>query len=110
MGRAFSGLMQYCSFYEQKNIPDHGRHRCGGRARRRDLRAPGLYLAHQRNYSPVSDLVSNSNARYNAISFQVHRRGRKGLQFFGSFTWAKAIDYGPGNKHHRGPIRTLILD
>jgi hypothetical protein len=48
------------------------------------------------SYGPVSDLLSSSNASYNALSLEARRRGRKGLQFFGSFTWAKAIDYGQG--------------
>lgn len=45
-------------------------------------------------FGPVTDLVSNSNATYNALVVEGRRRGRGGLEFRGSWTWSKAIDYG----------------
>ncbi len=46
-------------------------------------------------FGPVTDLVSNANATYNALVVEARRRGRGGLEFRGSWTWSKAIDYGP---------------
>ncbi|WP_263366981.1 TonB-dependent receptor domain-containing protein [Edaphobacter bradus] len=46
------------------------------------------------NYGPVTDIVSNTNASYNALSLEARRRSRGGLDFRASWTWAKAIDYG----------------
>jgi len=46
------------------------------------------------NYGPVTDVVSNANASYNALVLEARRRTRKGLEFRVNWTWAKAIDYG----------------
>src|SRR5258708_4984970 len=46
------------------------------------------------NYGPVTDVVSNANASYNALELEARRRTRKGLEFRVNWTWAKAIDYG----------------
>ncbi len=46
------------------------------------------------NYGPVTDIVSNANATYNAMVLEARRRSRRGLEFRVSWTWAKAIDYG----------------
>ena len=48
-------------------------------------------------YGPVTDIVSNANGTYNALVVEATRRSRKGLEFRGSWTWAKAIDYGQSN-------------
>jgi hypothetical protein len=45
-------------------------------------------------YGPVTDIVSNGNASYNAVSVEARRRSRGGLDFRASWTWAKALDYG----------------
>jgi len=48
-------------------------------------------------YGPVTDIVSNANATYNAMVLQASRRGRRGTEFQVAWTWAKAIDYGESN-------------
>ena len=46
------------------------------------------------SYGPVTDVVSNVNASYNALVVEGRRRSRHGLEFRASWTWAKAIDFG----------------
>jgi hypothetical protein len=46
------------------------------------------------SYGPVTDIVSNANASYNALVMEARRRGRGGLEFRASWTWSKAIDFG----------------
>jgi hypothetical protein len=48
------------------------------------------------NFGPVTDIVSNADATYNAMVLEARRRLRGGLEFRVSWTWAKAIDYGQG--------------
>jgi hypothetical protein len=48
------------------------------------------------SFGPVTDIVSNANATYNAMVLEGRRRLHGGLEFRGSWTWAKAIDYGQG--------------
>jgi hypothetical protein len=48
------------------------------------------------SFGPVTDIVSNANATYNAMVIEGRRRLRSGFEFRGSWTWAKAIDYGQG--------------
>ncbi len=45
-------------------------------------------------YGPVTDIASNGNASYNALVLEARSRGRRGLEFHVSWTWAKSIDYG----------------
>ena len=57
-----------------------------------------LYTARlSTSYGPVTDIVSNANATYNAVVLEALHRSRGGLEFRGSWTWAKAIDYGPNS-------------
>jgi hypothetical protein len=46
------------------------------------------------SYGPVTDIVSNVNASYNALVVEARRRSRGGLEFRASSTWSKAIDFG----------------
>jgi hypothetical protein len=46
------------------------------------------------SYGPVSDIVSNANATYNALVLEARRRSRGGLEFRASWTWSKIIDFG----------------
>ncbi|HZY61383.1 MAG TPA: TonB-dependent receptor [Edaphobacter sp.] len=46
------------------------------------------------SFGPVTDIVSNANASYNALVLAARRRSRAGLEFRASWTWSKAIDYG----------------
>ncbi|WP_353070097.1 TonB-dependent receptor [Tunturibacter empetritectus] len=46
------------------------------------------------NFGPVTDIVSNADATYNALVLEARRRSRGGVEFRASWTWAKAIDYG----------------
>ena len=46
------------------------------------------------NYGPVTDIVSNGNASYNALVLEARSRGRRGLEFHANWTWSKAIDFG----------------
>jgi len=46
------------------------------------------------SYGPVTDIVSNVNASYNALVMEGRRRSRGGMEFRASWTWAKAIDFG----------------
>jgi hypothetical protein len=48
------------------------------------------------NFGPVTDIVSNADATYNALVIEARRRLHRGLEFRASWTWAKAIDYGQG--------------
>ncbi len=48
-------------------------------------------------YGPVTDVVSNANATYNALVLEARRRTRRGLEFNAAWTWAKALDYGQNN-------------
>ncbi len=45
-------------------------------------------------FGPVTDVVSNTNASYNAVVLEARRHARRGLEFRASWTWAKAIDFG----------------
>jgi hypothetical protein len=46
------------------------------------------------DYGPVTDVVSNADASYNALVIEARRRARRGLELRASWTWAKAIDDG----------------
>ncbi|WP_158792925.1 TonB-dependent receptor [Granulicella sp. L60] len=46
------------------------------------------------SFGTVTDIVSNDNATYNAMVVEARKRGRGGLEFRASWTWAKALDYG----------------
>jgi hypothetical protein len=46
------------------------------------------------SYGPVTDIVSNANASYNALVIEARRRSIGGLEFRTSWTWSKAIDFG----------------
>jgi hypothetical protein len=46
------------------------------------------------SYGPVTDIVSNANASYNALVVEGRRRSHGGLEFRASWTWAKALDFG----------------
>ena len=48
------------------------------------------------SFGPVTDIVSNADASYNAMVLEARRRLRGGLEFRASWTWAKVIDYGQG--------------
>ena len=48
------------------------------------------------SFGPVTDIVSNADATYNAMVLEARRRLRGGFEFRASWTWAKAIDYGQG--------------
>jgi hypothetical protein len=48
------------------------------------------------NFGPVTDIISNADATYNAMVLEARRRLRGGFEFRASWTWAKAIDYGQG--------------
>ena len=48
------------------------------------------------DFGPVTDIVSNADATYNAMVLEARRRLRGGLEFRTSWTWAKAIDDGQG--------------
>ncbi|MEO6909456.1 MAG: carboxypeptidase-like regulatory domain-containing protein, partial [Edaphobacter sp.] len=49
------------------------------------------------SYGPVTDVVSNANASYNALVIEARRRSVGGLEFRASWTWSKAIDFGPNS-------------
>jgi Carboxypeptidase regulatory-like domain/TonB dependent receptor len=46
------------------------------------------------NFGPVTDIVSNADATYNAVVLEARRRLNAGFEFRASWTWSKAIDYG----------------
>ncbi|HMH16355.1 MAG TPA: TonB-dependent receptor [Edaphobacter sp.] len=46
------------------------------------------------NFGPVTDVVSNADASYNALVIEARRRARRSLELRVSWTWAKAIDDG----------------
>jgi hypothetical protein len=46
------------------------------------------------SFGPVTDIVSNADATYNALVLEARRRLRGGFEFRTSWTWSKAIDYG----------------
>jgi hypothetical protein len=46
------------------------------------------------NFGPVTDIVSNADATYNALVLEARRRLHAGLEFRTSWTWSKAIDDG----------------
>jgi hypothetical protein len=48
------------------------------------------------SYGPVTDIVSDANASYNALVLEARRRSARGLEFRASWTWSKAIDFGEG--------------
>jgi hypothetical protein len=48
------------------------------------------------NFGPVTDIVSNADATYNAMVLEARRRLRGGFEFRTNWTWAKALDYGQG--------------
>ena len=48
------------------------------------------------NFGPITDIVSNADATYNAGVLEARRRGRGGFEFRASWTWSKALDYGQG--------------
>jgi hypothetical protein len=47
------------------------------------------------NYGPVTALVSNANATYHSGTVEVGWRGPSSLAMRGSYTFSRAIDYGP---------------
>ncbi|MGD0442919.1 MAG: TonB-dependent receptor [Edaphobacter sp.] len=48
------------------------------------------------SFGPVTDIVSNADATYNALVLEARRRLHRALEFRTSWTWSKAIDYGQG--------------
>jgi hypothetical protein len=46
------------------------------------------------DFGPVTAILSNANASYNAVVVEGRRRGRGGLQFRASWIWSKALDSG----------------
>jgi hypothetical protein len=55
-----------------------------------------LYTARRiSQYGPVTAMVSNANATYHAGSVEARWRGQHGLEARGSYTFSRAIDYGP---------------
>jgi hypothetical protein len=48
------------------------------------------------SFGPVTDIVSNADATYNALVIEGRRRLHRGFEFRASWTWSKAIDYGQG--------------
>jgi len=55
-----------------------------------------LYTARRlTQYGPVTAIVSNANATYHAATAEAELRGWHGLEMRGSFTFSRAIDYGP---------------
>jgi len=48
------------------------------------------------SFGPVTAIVSNADATYNAVILEARRRLRKAFEFRTSWTWSKAIDYGQG--------------
>jgi hypothetical protein len=46
------------------------------------------------NYGPVTDIVSNVSATYNALALEARRRSRRGFEMRVGWTWSKALDYG----------------
>lgn len=53
------------------------------------------------SFGPVTDIVSNADATYNAMVLEARRRLRAGFEFRTSWTWSKAIDYGQGGSTPR---------
>jgi hypothetical protein len=47
-------------------------------------------------FGPVTAIVSNADATYNAVILEARRRLRRAFEFRTSWTWSKAIDYGQG--------------
>ena len=45
-------------------------------------------------FGPVTDILSNVNASYNALVVEANRSAGRALQLRGSWTWSKTIDYG----------------
>jgi Carboxypeptidase regulatory-like domain/TonB dependent receptor len=45
------------------------------------------------NFGPVTDIISNANASYNALVLEARRRLHGGFELRTSWTWAKAIDF-----------------
>ncbi len=46
------------------------------------------------SFGPVTKIVSNADASYNALALEARQRSHKGLEFRLSWTWSKAIDFG----------------
>ncbi len=46
-------------------------------------------------YGPVTAITSNANATYHAGTLEASLRNWRGLEIRGSFTYSRAIDYGP---------------
>jgi hypothetical protein len=46
------------------------------------------------SFGPVTDVVSNGNAYYDALVAKVQTRPVRGLLLGGTYTWSKAIDFG----------------
>lgn len=46
------------------------------------------------SFGPVTDIVSNANASYNALVLEARQRSLHGIEFRVSFTWSKALDFG----------------
>lgn len=55
-----------------------------------------LYTARRSpQYGPVTEIVSRANSTYHAGTLEAELRDWNGLQVRGSFTYSRAIDYGP---------------
>ena len=48
------------------------------------------------NFGPVTAIISNADATYNALVLEARRSLRRSLEFRASWTWSKAIDFGQG--------------
>ncbi len=48
-------------------------------------------------FGPVTEIVSNGNGSYNAVTAELRERLRSGLTLRASWTWSKAIDFVTGS-------------
>jgi Carboxypeptidase regulatory-like domain/TonB dependent receptor len=71
-----------------------------------------LYARSNSGLSNVTDIVSNINSKYNALSTQLNHRFDKGLQFTAHYTWAHALDFGQNQStgvNSSGPLDPFNL-
>jgi len=45
-------------------------------------------------FGSMTDIISNVNSKYNALTIQLNRRMTRGVQFNANYTWSHSLDFG----------------
>jgi hypothetical protein len=59
-------------------------------------------------FNAVTDMMSNVNSSYNALSLQANRRMSHGIQFMANYTWSHSLDFNQNQSTTVSPTNTVL--